>query len=171
MNTLQKNDVLSNTILSISHEGGCLSSDAGLVLVKQVQHLLGFKHLTNQYLHLHDTRAYFKHSNTSILEQILQLITGYDTDSAANTLRNDPIWQLLLEKEHLASQSTISRFLDRFTEKNIEELQTMNQALLDQVHPFHDDSDFILDLDSTPALYYFFLNINKKSRNTTLLLV
>lgn len=65
-------------------------------------HLLGFKHLTNQFLHLHDTRSYFKHSNTSILEQmILQLIAGYDTDSAANISRNDPIWQLLLEKNIL----------------------------------------------------------------------
>lgn len=56
---------------------------------------------------------------------------------------------MLLEKEHFASQSTISRFLDRFTEKNIEELQTMNQALLDKVYPFHNDADFIIDLDST----------------------
>ena len=36
MNTLHKNDALFNTNLSISHDGGCLSSDAGLVLVKQV---------------------------------------------------------------------------------------------------------------------------------------
>ena len=56
---------------------------------------------------------------------------------------------MLLEKEHFASQSTISRFLDRFTEKNIEELQKMNQALLDKVYPFHNDTDFIIDLDST----------------------
>ena len=104
MNTVHKIDALFNTNLSISHDGGCLSSDAGLVLVKQVMHLLGFKYLTNQYLHLHDTRSYFKHSNTSLLEQILlQLIAGDDTDSAANILRNDSIWQLLLEKEHLAS--------------------------------------------------------------------
>ena len=150
MNTVHKIDALFNTNLSISHDGGCLSSDAGLVLVKQVMHLLVFKYLTNQYLHFHDTRSYFKHSNTSLLEQILlQLIAGYDTDSTANILRNDPIWQLLLEKEHLASQSTISRFLERFTEKNIEELQTMNQALLDKVYPFHNDTDFIIDLDST----------------------
>lgn len=86
-------------------------------------HLLDFDHLINQYLWLHDTRACFKHSNTSILEQmILQLTAGYDTDSAANILSNDPIWQLLLEKENLASPLTISRFLDRFGEKNIEEL-------------------------------------------------
>ena len=121
MNTLHKNDALFNTNLSISHDGGCLSSDAGLILVKQAMHVLDFNHLINQYLHLHDTRAYFKHSNTSILVQmILQLTAGYDTDSAANILSNDPIWRLLLEKEHLASQPTISRFLDRFTEKNIE---------------------------------------------------
>lgn len=150
MNTLHKNDALFNTNLSISHDGGCLSSDAGLVLVKQAMHVLDFEHLINQYLHLHDTRAYFKHSNTSIFEQIiLQLTAGYDTDSAANILSNDPIWQLLLEKEHLAPQSTISRFLDRFVEKNIEELQQINQALLDKADQFHDDSDFIIDLDST----------------------
>ena len=66
MNTLHKNDALFNTNLSISHDGGCLSNDAGLVLVKQAMHVLDFDHLINQYLHLHDTRAYFKHSNTSI---------------------------------------------------------------------------------------------------------
>ena len=82
-------------------------------------HLLSFNHLINQYLHIHNTRSYFKHSNTSILEQILlQHIAGYDTDSSANILRNDPIWQLLLEKEHLDSQSTISRFLPKRILKN-----------------------------------------------------
>lgn len=46
-------------------------------------------------------------------------------------------------------QSTISRFYDCFTQKNIEELQALNQAILDKVYPFHDGSDFIIDLDST----------------------
>ena len=59
MNTLHKNDALFNTNLTITHDEGCLSSDVGLVLVKQVMHLLGFKYLTNQYLHLHDTRSLF----------------------------------------------------------------------------------------------------------------
>ena len=79
----------------------------------------------------------------------VSLIAEYDTDSAANILRNDPVWQLYLGKEKLASQSTISRFYDCFTQKNIEELQALNQAILDKVYPLHDGSDFIIDLDST----------------------
>ena len=39
MNTLHKNDALFNTNLTITHDGGCLSSDVGLVLVKQAIHL------------------------------------------------------------------------------------------------------------------------------------
>ncbi|CAI3260412.1 transposase [Enterococcus cecorum] len=85
MNTVHKIDALFNTNLSISHDGGCLSIDAGLILAKQFMHLLDFEQLSDQSLHFHDSRAYFTHSNISILEQVvLQLIVGYDTDSAAN---------------------------------------------------------------------------------------
>lgn len=35
-----------------------------------------------------------------------------------------------------------------FHSKNIEELQALNQAILNKVYPFHDGSDFIINLDS-----------------------
>ena len=50
MNTLHKKDALFNTNLTITHDEGCLSSDVGLVLVKQAIHALDFDHLINIFI-------------------------------------------------------------------------------------------------------------------------
>lgn len=50
MNTLHKNDALFNTNLTITYDGGCLSSDVELVLAKQAIHALDFVHLINIFI-------------------------------------------------------------------------------------------------------------------------
>ena len=50
MNTLHKNDALSNTNITITHDRGCLYSDVGLVLVEQALHVLDFDHLINIFI-------------------------------------------------------------------------------------------------------------------------
>ncbi|MFL2062106.1 transposase, partial [Marinilactibacillus psychrotolerans] len=115
MTSLHKNQVKFNSNLTISHTGGRLSSDSGLVLVKEVMNTFDFSHVAKQWLHIKDKRVYFTHDNLAILEQlIMQLIAGYSADSSANLLRQDPVFQAVLGKKELASQSSISRFLDRF---------------------------------------------------------
>lgn len=93
---------------------------------------LQFSKLAKHFLHIEDKRNYYTHDNVEILEQlILQLISGYSADSSANILRQDPVFQAILGKKQLASQSSLSRFFDRFMEKNIHQLQALNQALVD----------------------------------------
>ena len=56
--------------------------------------IFGFSELAKQHIHIEDERAYFTHDNLSILEQfIMQLIAGYSADSAANLLRQDPVFK------------------------------------------------------------------------------
>ncbi|WP_353802363.1 transposase [Enterococcus avium] len=87
MTSLHKNQVKFNSNITISHTGGRLSSDSGLVLVKELMNTFGFSHLAKQWLHITDHRAYFTHDNLAILEQlIMQLIAGYSADSSANRL-------------------------------------------------------------------------------------
>ncbi|HAQ4699544.1 TPA: hypothetical protein IXS78_002496 [Enterococcus faecium] len=96
MTSLHKNQVKFNSNITISHTGGQLSSDSGLVLVKELMNIFGFSELAKQHIHIEDERAYFTHDNLSILEQfIMQLIAGYSADSAANLLRQDPVFKTL----------------------------------------------------------------------------
>lgn len=82
-----------------------------------------FSDLEKSLLDIKDNRAYYTHDNLAILEQlIMQLIAGYSADSSANLLRHDPVFQMVLGRKQLASQSSISRFLDRFTTENVGQL-------------------------------------------------
>lgn len=111
MISLHKNQVKFNSNIIISHTGGRLSSDSGLVLVKEVMDTFKFSDLAKSLLDIKDNRAYYTHDNLAILEQlIMQLIAGYSADSSANLLRQDPVFQMVLGRKQLASQSSISRF-------------------------------------------------------------
>ncbi|MCY3292445.1 IS1380 family transposase, partial [Acinetobacter baumannii] len=66
-----------------------------------------------------------------------------------NILRQDPVFQAILGKKQLASQSSLSRFFDRFMEKNIHQLQALNQALVDQVRLIRNNTELVIDIDST----------------------
>lgn len=147
MVTLQEKSVKFNQNIFVSHTGGNLSSDSGLMLVKEFMDALEFSELAEKKLQLPENRAYWQHENHTILEQLLlQLIAGYAADSSANILRHDPVFQTILGKESLASQSSISRFLDRFTEKNILQLQELNQVLIDKVRLIRNTNEMIFDL-------------------------
>ncbi|WP_225743258.1 IS1380 family transposase [Marinilactibacillus sp. Marseille-P9653] len=155
MISLQKNQVNFNSNMTISHTGGRLSSDSGLVLVKEVMNTFGFSDLAKYLLHIKDNRAYFTHDNLAIFEQlIMQLIAGYSADSSANLLRQDPVFQIVLGSKQLASQSSISRFLDRFTEENMDQFQSLNQALIDKERLIRNDTELIIDIDSTHSDTY-----------------
>ena len=80
---------------------------------------------------------------------ILQIIGGYNTDSAANILQHDSVLQTLLTDEPLASQSSISRLYDRVEGETIKTLQVFNQALIDKARLVRNDTNMIIDLDST----------------------
>lgn len=77
MISLHKNQVKFNLNIIISHTGGRLSSDSGLVLVKEVMDTFKFSDLAKSLLDIKDNRAYYTDDNLSILEQlIMQLIAG-----------------------------------------------------------------------------------------------
>lgn len=152
MATLPEKRVNFNPKLHISHTGSELSTDAGLVLVKELMAQLNFTTLAYQLVHFDDQRHYARYSNVSLLEQVvLQLIAGYPADLAATSLRDDPTFKLLLAQPQLASQPSLSRFWQRCDEQTITSLQTLNQALLDQAWTGAKQQQLILDIDSTHA--------------------
>lgn len=104
MATLHEKKVQFNSKLTISNTGGNLSTDSGLVLVKEFMESLNFSDLSKQYLGIEDKRLYHIHDNFSLMEQLIyQNIAGYSTDSSSNLLKQDPIFKVILDKSRLAS--------------------------------------------------------------------
>lgn len=150
MVTLQENAVKFNNNLIVSHDGGRLSSDSGLVLVDELMDALQFTQHSTDIVNFDENRKYWTHTNHKILKQLIfQLIAGYKADTSADILQHDPVLQTLSSAKSLASQPSISRFFDRVTDKTIEDFQTLNQTLLDQARTVRNDTEMIIDLDST----------------------
>ena len=98
--TLQENHLNFNSNLSVSNTGGNLSTDSGLILAKEFMHKINFTKTLKETPSIKDNRLYYKHANHSIIEQVIfQLIAGYQTDSSADMLAKNPIFQSILGKE------------------------------------------------------------------------
>lgn len=136
--------------LNISHTDVELSNNAGLVLIKEIMHKLDFSTLAQKLVQFKDQRHYYHHSKISLLKQLLlQKVARFATDCVANSLRFDPVFNLLLDTSALASQASISRYWQCFDGTTIASLQVLNQSLLDQGHLGTNQTELIIDVDST----------------------
>lgn len=71
MATLHENRLLFNSNVTVSHSGGNLSSDSGLILVKEFMDKFKFSRILRKNIQIQDDRLYHIHENESILEQII----------------------------------------------------------------------------------------------------
>ena len=131
-------------------EGGNVSSDGGLVLLRQVDRWIGLTKTLAQRLPDCRDPDKIEHSLESMLRQrIYGLALGYEDLNDHDFLRNDLLWQTASERtEQLASCSTLCRFENRAGRK---EAWLIHQILFDQfVGSFESaPEELILDLDCT----------------------
>ena len=100
--------------MKINFEGGDLSSDAGLLLIREFAVKIGLVKLIYSLFHTNDTAAFRLHTDPeNLLQMIYQTIVAYFEDDCADELTVDPVFTAILEKEALASQPTFSRFFSR----------------------------------------------------------
>lgn len=150
MSNLRDNRLSFNKNVQISSKSEKLSSHGGLILVREFLEKIQFNKLVKKNVHFEDKRKFFTHSkNTTFLQVLYQLISGYKSDSAANALRHDPVFKLILDEQEGSSQPTISRFFSESTEKNLDELNDLTQALIKLFHESQATQEMVLDLDST----------------------
>jgi Transposase DDE domain group 1 len=100
-------------------EGGNLSSDGGLVLLRQVDRSMGLtKDLAKRLPDRRDPDK-IEHSLQSLLRQrIYGLALGYEDLNDQDSLRKDLLWQSAAERtEELASSSTLCRLENRVGRK------------------------------------------------------
>lgn len=139
----------SNRNFKINFDGGNLSSDAGLLLIKEFIHKFGLDSLIKQNFKTTDTAVRFHKDYENLLQMIYQIIAAYYTDDCADELRNDPVFTSVLEKDTLASQPTLSRFHNRMDENTLAQLESIQKLARKRVYSISRPESVILDIDST----------------------
>ena len=121
--------------MKINFEGGDLSSDAGLLLIKEFAVKVGLVKLIYHLFQTNDTAAFRLHIDPeSLLQIIYQTIAAYFEDDCADELTVDPIFTAILGKEALASQPTISRFFNRMDESTLQQFDMIDRKMRDIIY-------------------------------------
>jgi len=134
--------------------GGRLSSDAGLILLKDIDDQLGLtRALAAVLADSRDARRLHFTPEDLRKQRIFHIAAGYEDANDANTLRHDPLFKLLLDRlpetgAPLASQPTISRFETRVSRP---EIYRMALVFMDQFIASYNRPPevIVLDVDDT----------------------
>jgi hypothetical protein len=92
-----------NKNFRISFDGGDLSSDGGLLLLKEFYHKLDVKALVKKLFHTTDHGHVRLHKDyENLMQMLFQITAAYFQDSHADALRNDPVLTAAVDKQALA---------------------------------------------------------------------
>lgn len=97
--------------MKINFDGGDLSSDAGLLLIKEFACKLGFDKILKSEFKTNDSAMFRIHKdNQNLWQMVYQILGAYFEDDCADELTNDPVLKAILGKQALASQPTFPAF-------------------------------------------------------------
>jgi len=148
MSSLNAIQLESNSKFKINFDGGDLSSDSGLLLIKEFAHKFGFDKHVKQFKT--DDKANRIHKDDENLSQLVyQIIAGYFQDDDADELTKDPVFKNILGKKALASQPTLSRFHNRMNEKTLKQFNDIIKSMRMSAYKINPSKQVLLDLDST----------------------
>ena len=140
----------SNKNIHLNFEGGNLSSDAGLLLIREFIHKLGVDRLAKEIFHTTDPVRIRQHKDhENLLQMLFQIMAAYFQDDQADALRNDPALTAAVGKETLASQPTLSRFHNRLDENTLAQLGEMLRTIRSRAYSVEMPEHVLFDLDST----------------------
>lgn len=140
----------SNKQIKINFNGGDLSSDAGLLLIKEFAAKVGLVKLVKKLFHTNDSASFRLHTDADNLLQIIyQIIAAYFEDDCADELTNDPVLTVILDKGALASQPTLSRFWNRMDEDTLSQFDEIDSKMREIVYSIKHPEHMLFDLDST----------------------
>lgn len=135
-------------------DGGRLTSDAGVLLLREVDRHIGLIDSVNECLpDPRDQRFTIHQQREMIAQRIFSIALGYEDLNDQQTMRDDPALQLAAGKaaepeEPLASPSTLCRLENRVTRKA---LVKMSALFVERFLAAHEEApeEIVLDFDAT----------------------
>ena len=120
MHSLKDIQLKCNKQFVVNFDGGELSSDGGLLMLKEFLCTLGIEKILRNNFKTNDPASFRIHTDDqNLLQMIYQIFGTYYEDNCADELRRDPVLSAVLGKEALASQPTISRFFNRMDDSTL----------------------------------------------------
>ena len=148
---------ISNKKIEADFNGGEVSSDAGLLFLREVENRIGLIGKMTDSLRDRRHPGYVKHQLLELFKQrIFQIACGYEDGNDSDELREDPIMKIACERlpddeKDLASQPTISRFENSLSRTD---LYRIAEVFVDVFIESYDEppEGIILDIDDTDDL-------------------
>lgn len=140
----------SNKRIKFDFGGGELSSDSGLLLIKEFIFKIGLLSYIDKVFRTNAPAIRRLHKDADNLMQVIyQIISGYFKDDCADELTNEPIMTAILGKGRLSSQPTLSRFWNRLDELTLNQLNEIYKAMRKVVYAIDRPEFMVFDLDTT----------------------
>lgn len=141
---------LGRRAIEANFQGGAISSDGGLVLLRQVDRRIGLSKAVADVLHdPRDPDRIIHPLRDLIAQRLYGLCCGYEDLNDHDRLRHDPLLQTAVGKaEALASSPTFSRLETRASRADI---VALNSVLVEQFIATHPKApaELILDIDAS----------------------
>ena len=150
-----------NTSLKVDFQGSRLTSDGGLILVRELDEQLRFGDLVAE--HLNDAR---RGKNTQLplvdlfRQSIYSRVAGYEDVNDAERLSQDPAFRLIGSEKVWDRGVALTSRLQTFEtemlaeEENFAGLARINRALIGKVEALDSAQRVVLDMDSTEIPVY-----------------
>jgi hypothetical protein len=150
-----------NTSLNVDLQGSRVTSDGGLILVRELVERLGFGDLVAQ--HLTDSR---RGKNTQLpladllRQSVYSRIAGYEDVNDAERLSQDPTFRLIGSEKIWDRGAALTSRLQTFEtemlgeEENSAGLGRLNRALIGKAEAMDSACRAVLDMDSTEISVY-----------------
>ena len=150
---------LKQKIIQADFNGGHLTSDAGAALLREVDKRIGLIDAITNCIGDPRQPAKITHDlRTLVAQRIFAIAMGYEDLNDHDSLRNDPLLQIVTERgmnerQPLASASTLCRFENRVDRKT---LAKMAEVFVEQFIASHDTppEQIVLDFDATDDLVH-----------------
>ena len=149
-----------NPALKVEFQGSRVTSDGGLILVRELDERLGFSDLIAQ--HITDPRG----KNTQfpladlIRQSIYRRLAGYEDINDAERLSQDPTFRLIGSEKIWERGATLTSRVHSFEtelltqDENLAGLAAINRELLARVEAMESAQRVVLDIDSTEIPVY-----------------
>ena len=149
-----------NPSLKVDFQGSRVTSDGGLILVRELDERLGFSELIEHHL------ADFRGKNTQLpladllRQSIYSRLAGYEDVNDAERLAQDPTFRLIGSEKIWERGAALTSRLQSFEtelltqEKNLAGLAAINRELIAKAETIDSSQRVVLDMDSTEIPVY-----------------
>ncbi len=147
--------------LRLEFHGARITSDAGLLVCRELDEVLGLTEMAPIYLQETRGGRNVQHELVPLLRQsVYSRLAGYEDTNDAVRLAKDPAMQAVVGRRAMEKQAASSNILNRFetealvTEENLRGLEQLNTQWIDQAMARTPHQRVILDMDSSESPVY-----------------